>query len=90
MRGNAGRRSFTAAMRRFKVEARLDEIRRHNAASADIKRGIGRHARLLRYRLYHHLPQPGRRLVHIYTDGSVSVSTAAVELGQGVTAKLRR
>lgn len=29
-------------------------------------------------------------LVHIYTDGSVSLSTAAVEMGQGVNDKLRR
>ena len=28
-------------------------------------------------------------LVHVYTDGSVSVSTAAVEMGQGVNAKVR-
>jgi xanthine dehydrogenase large subunit len=28
-------------------------------------------------------------LVHIYTDGSVHVATGAVEMGQGVTAKLR-
>ena len=28
-------------------------------------------------------------LVHIYTDGSISVSTAAVEMGQGVNAKIR-
>ena len=28
-------------------------------------------------------------LVHIYTDGSVTISTAAVEMGQGVNAKLR-
>ena len=27
-------------------------------------------------------------LVHIYTDGSVNISTAAVERGQGVNAKL--
>lgn len=29
-------------------------------------------------------------LVHIYSDGSVSVSTAAVEMGQGTNAKLRQ
>lgn len=29
-------------------------------------------------------------LVHIYTDGSVGISTAAVEMGQGVNEKLRR
>ncbi|MCK5086424.1 MAG: molybdopterin-dependent oxidoreductase, partial [Melioribacteraceae bacterium] len=28
-------------------------------------------------------------LVHVYTDGSVGISTAAVEMGQGVNAKLR-
>jgi len=29
-------------------------------------------------------------LVHVYTDGSVGVSTAAVEMGQGVNRKIRR
>ena len=29
-------------------------------------------------------------LVHVYTDGSVAVSTAAVEMGQGVNTKLRQ
>lgn len=29
-------------------------------------------------------------LVHIYTDGSINVSTAAVEMGQGVNAKMKR
>lgn len=30
----------------------------------------------------------GRSLVHVYTDGSVSVTTGAVEMGQGVTTKI--
>ncbi|MEJ7673544.1 MAG: molybdopterin cofactor-binding domain-containing protein [Chitinophagaceae bacterium] len=29
-----------------------------------------------------------RALVHVYTDGSVSVSTGAVEMGQGVNTKM--
>ncbi len=29
-------------------------------------------------------------LVHVYTDGSVGISTAAVEMGQGVNEKMRR
>ncbi|GAB6906544.1 Xanthine dehydrogenase, molybdenum binding subunit [Desulfosarcina cetonica] len=90
MRGNAGRRSFTAAMRRFKVEARLDEIRRHNAASADIKRGLAVMPVCFGIAFTTTCLNQAGALVHIYTDGSVSVSTAAVELGQGVTAKLRR
>ena len=28
-------------------------------------------------------------LLHIYTDGSVVISTAAIEMGQGVNEKLR-
>jgi xanthine dehydrogenase large subunit len=30
----------------------------------------------------------GRSLVHVYTDGSVGISTGAVEMGQGVNAKI--
>ena len=29
-----------------------------------------------------------RSLVHVYTDGSVAVSTGAVEMGQGVNTKI--
>ncbi|MBD0286687.1 MAG: molybdopterin-dependent oxidoreductase [Flavisolibacter sp.] len=32
----------------------------------------------------------GRALVHVYTDGSVGVSTGAVEMGQGVNTKIRQ
>jgi xanthine dehydrogenase large subunit len=32
----------------------------------------------------------GRSLVHVYTDGSVSVSTGAVEMGQGVNTKIQQ
>ena len=31
-----------------------------------------------------------RSLVHVYTDGSVSVSTGAVEMGQGVNVKMQQ
>lgn len=31
-----------------------------------------------------------RALVHLYTDGSVGISTSAVEMGQGVKAKIRQ
>ena len=32
----------------------------------------------------------GRALVHVYTDGSVGVSTGAVEMGQGVNVKIQQ
>src|SRR3712207_9406279 len=31
-----------------------------------------------------------RSLVHVYTDGSVAVSTGAVEMGQGVNTKIEQ
>ena len=29
-------------------------------------------------------------LVHVYTDGSISISSAAIEMGQGVNMKMRQ
>src|SRR5688572_25346813 len=34
------------------------------------------------------LMNQARSLVHVYTDGSVSISTGAVEMGQGVNTKI--
>ena len=34
------------------------------------------------------LMNQARALVHVYTDGSVGVSTGAVEMGQGVNTKI--
>ena len=34
------------------------------------------------------LMNQARALVHVYTDGSVSISTGAVEMGQGVNTKM--
>ena len=34
------------------------------------------------------LMNQARSLVHVYTDGSVGVSTGAVEMGQGVNTKM--
>ena len=34
------------------------------------------------------LMNQARSLVHVYTDGSVGVSTGAVEMGQGVNTKI--
>ncbi len=36
------------------------------------------------------LMNQARSLVHVYTDGTVGVSTGAVEMGQGVNAKIRQ
>lgn len=36
------------------------------------------------------LMNQARALVHVYTDGSIGISTGAVEMGQGVNAKIRQ
>ena len=88
--GHAVRRSFDAAVSRFNIESRLAEIQRRNATSPFVKHGIAVMPVCFGIAFTTTMLNQAAALVHIFVDGSVSVSTAAVELGQGVSTKLRR
>ncbi len=88
-RANA-RRSFAELVERFDLGRRLVEIEEHNAASPLLKRGLALMPVCFGISFTNASLNQAGALVHIYTDGSVSVSTAAVEMGQGVATKIRR
>ncbi|BBO91807.1 molybdopterin cofactor-binding domain-containing protein [Desulfosarcina ovata] len=90
MQGDTPRRSFDAAVSRFHVQSRLADIERRNAASNFVKRGLAVMPVCFGIAFTTTMLNQAGALVHVFVDGSVSVSTAAVEIGQGVATKLRR
>ena len=89
MDNRAARRSFDAALSRFNVKSRLADIQRRNERSPFVKHGLAVMPVCFGIAFTTTMLNQAAALVHIFVDGSVSVSTAAVELGQGVTVKLR-
>ncbi len=82
------RRSFADAVERFDVEALETEIAAHNASESLVKRGFALMPVCFGISFTNTTLNQAGALVHVYTDGSVSVSTGAIEMGQGVNAKL--
>jgi len=83
-------RSFSDALTRFNFEKRVNEITEYNAASPHLKRGIAVMPICFGISFTNIGLNQAGALVHIYSDGSVSVSTGVVEMGQGVYTKIRR
>jgi len=82
------RRSFKEAAERFDLKALEDEISAHNATSRLTKRGVAAMPVCFGISFTNAMLNQAGALVHVYTDGSVSVSTGAIEMGQGVSAKI--
>jgi len=82
------RRCFDEAVSAFDLEAARERVRAYNAANALSKKGLALMPVCFGISFTStHLNQAGA-LVHVFTDGSVSVSTGAVEMGQGVNNKI--
>jgi xanthine dehydrogenase large subunit len=68
-----------------KLKAEADEF---NAGSKFIKKGVALQPICFGISFTKTPMNQARSLVHVYTDGSVAVSTGAVEMGQGVNTKI--
>jgi len=75
---------------RFGFAAIRKAIDSHNASHADIKRGMAVMPICFGISFTNTALNQARSLVHVYHDGSINVSTGAVEMGQGVNRKIRR
>jgi xanthine dehydrogenase large subunit len=85
--GNA-RRAFAETERRFDVAALRKEVDTFNHDHHLAKRGLAMMPVCFGISFTSTFLNQAAALVHVYTDGSVSVSTGAVEMGQGVNAKI--
>jgi xanthine dehydrogenase large subunit len=82
------RRSFTQVEERYGIAELRRQILDHNSGNPLVKRGLALMPVCFGISFTSTYLNQASALVHVYTDGSVSVSTAAVEMGQGVNTKI--
>lgn len=72
----------------YDIHAIQKEVALFNASNSLFKKGISFMPICFGISFTKTLMNQSRALVHVYTDGSVGVSTGAVEMGQGVNTKM--
>jgi xanthine dehydrogenase large subunit len=80
--------SWQAADSRFDFEKMRKENDLFNKQNKYTKKGLAMMPICFGISFTKTLMNQARALVHVYTDGSVSISTGAVEMGQGVNTKI--
>lgn len=76
------------ANEQFNLKTLQEEAAAFNGKHAFFKKGISVMPICFGISFTKTLMNQGRALVHVYTDGSVGISTGAVEMGQGVNTKM--
>jgi xanthine dehydrogenase large subunit len=84
---NAGK-CWDTAYKKFAVEKLAKEIAAFNKKNTHFKKGLSLFPLCFGISFTKTSLNQGRSLVHIYTDGSVSITTGVVEMGQGVNTKI--
>ena len=80
--------TWNACMESFDYEAQKERIKLYNASNSRYKKGLAIQPICFGISFTNTMMNHARALVHIYHDGSVVVSTGAVEMGQGVNTKM--
>ncbi|MEO8648286.1 MAG: molybdopterin cofactor-binding domain-containing protein, partial [Acidobacteriota bacterium] len=80
--------SWHQADTQFEFARLKSEADEFNAASTHLKKGVATMPVCFGISFTKTPMNQARSLVHVYTDGSVAVSTGAVEMGQGVNTKI--
>jgi xanthine dehydrogenase large subunit len=80
--------SWTQADSEYDFERLKKEADEFNASSKYLKKGVSLMPVCFGISFTKTPMNQARSLVHVYTDGSVAVSTGAVEMGQGVNTKM--
>jgi len=79
---------WNKADEQFNIKELQKEIHDFNASNKNYKKGLALMPICFGISFTKTLMNQARSLVHVYTDGSVAVSTGAVEMGQGVNTKM--
>ncbi len=79
---------FNEASEKFQLNNKEKEINDFNASSPNARRGMAVMPVCFGISFTNTTMNQARALVHIYQDGSIGISTGAIEMGQGVNTKL--
>ncbi|MBT7091783.1 MAG: molybdopterin-dependent oxidoreductase, partial [Bacteroidetes bacterium] len=82
--------SWDDAMKTFHIEERIAAIKKFNQNNSLIKKGMALMPVCFGVSFTKTPMNQARALVHIYQDGSIGISTGAVEMGQGVNTKMKQ
>jgi xanthine dehydrogenase large subunit len=86
---DASARACWAQTRRyFDIESKIAEIETFNASGNMLRKGLSVMPVCFGISFTNTPMNQARALVHIYQDGSIGISTGAVEMGQGVNTRL--
>ncbi|MCB0284243.1 MAG: molybdopterin-dependent oxidoreductase, partial [Calditrichaeota bacterium] len=78
------------AVSRYNLDDRISKINEFNRKNRLQKKGLALMPICFGISFTATFMNQANALVHVYTDGSVGISTAAVEMGQGVNMKIRQ
>ncbi|MCI5150916.1 MAG: xanthine dehydrogenase, partial [Candidatus Electrothrix sp. MAN1_4] len=90
VKSNQAGTCWECAEKKYDIEKVRCDIKEFNSLNTNKKKGLALMPICFGVSFETTFMNQASALVHIYTDGSVSVSTAAVEMGQGITAKMRQ
>jgi xanthine dehydrogenase large subunit len=82
------RQCYDTLLKRHNIEKIAEEISVFNSSSHTVKRGLALMPVCFGISFTNTTMNQARALVHIYQDGSIGISTGAIEMGQGVNTKL--
>ncbi len=84
-----GEKTWDDAIKEFGWQGLREEANAHNAKGGATRKGLAIMPVCFGISFTKLFLNQASALVHVYTDGSVSISTGGVEMGQGVNSKLR-
>lgn len=90
VRSGHARTSWRTLQKEGEIKSVFKEIARFNRENQLVKKGAALMPVTFGISFTSTFLNQANALVHVYTDGSVGISTAAVEMGQGVNGKLTR
>lgn len=84
------RNSWDLCSEKFQLKKTIDKTAEFNLVNARMKKGVSMMPVCFGISFTTGFLNQASALVHVYTDGSASISTGAVEMGQGVNSRIRQ